>query len=163
MLESIKRWFRSSPAPDPRNSDAGFALAMVVFLLFAVAIASLTGYQVVSVEATLASGNGDGDVALNAASAGLHRYVGDRIGEPAPDSFPIGGKWVKVTPRRVAIVNDSTELYLLEAVGTATDLLYPTSPATRTVRQYAHLNTMRNLSTTMGHSTGLIREQCPVW
>ena len=21
----------------------------------------------------------------------------------------------------------------------------------------------RNLSTTMGHSTGLIREQCPVW
>ena len=22
---------------------------------------------------------------------------------------------------------------------------------------------MRNLSTTMGHSTGLIREQCPVW
>ena len=23
--------------------------------------------------------------------------------------------------------------------------------------------TVRNLSTTMGHSTGLIREQCPVW
>ena len=23
--------------------------------------------------------------------------------------------------------------------------------------------TLRNLSTTMGHSTGLIREQCPVW
>ena len=23
--------------------------------------------------------------------------------------------------------------------------------------------TDRNLSTTMGHSTGLIREQCPVW
>ena len=23
--------------------------------------------------------------------------------------------------------------------------------------------TPRNLSTTMGHSTGLIREQCPVW
>ena len=22
---------------------------------------------------------------------------------------------------------------------------------------------IRNLSTTMGHSTGLIREQCPVW
>ena len=22
---------------------------------------------------------------------------------------------------------------------------------------------LRNLSTTMGHSTGLIREQCPVW
>ena len=25
------------------------------------------------------------------------------------------------------------------------------------------LPAVRNLSTTMGHSTGLIREQCPVW
>ena len=25
------------------------------------------------------------------------------------------------------------------------------------------LERYRNLSTTMGHSTGLIREQCPVW
>ena len=25
------------------------------------------------------------------------------------------------------------------------------------------LRIVRNLSTTMGHSTGLIREQCPVW
>ena len=25
------------------------------------------------------------------------------------------------------------------------------------------IDTRRNLSTTMGHSTGLIREQCPVW
>ena len=25
------------------------------------------------------------------------------------------------------------------------------------------LESKRNLSTTMGHSTGLIREQCPVW
>ena len=27
----------------------------------------------------------------------------------------------------------------------------------------ASLFSMRNLPTTMGHSTGLIREQCPVW
>ena len=26
-----------------------------------------------------------------------------------------------------------------------------------------HVEELRNLSTTMGHSTGLIREQCPVW
>ena len=25
------------------------------------------------------------------------------------------------------------------------------------------IKALRNLSTTMGHSTGLIREQCPVW
>ena len=80
-----------SSACVPPHDASGFALAMVVFLLFAVAIAGLTGYQVVSVEATLASGNGDSDVALITANAGLHRYVGDRIGEPAADSFLIGG------------------------------------------------------------------------
>ena len=37
-------------------------------------------------------------------------------------------------------LNDSTDLYLLEAVGTVTDPRYPTSPASRTARQYAHLN-----------------------
>ena len=30
-------------------------------------------------------------------------------------------------------------------------------------RYLERLATDRNLSTTMGHSTGLIREQCPVW
>ena len=48
----------------------GFALAMAVFLLFAVAIAGLTGYQVVSVEATLASGNRDAGSALTIANGG---------------------------------------------------------------------------------------------
>ena len=42
----------------------------------------------------------------------------------------------------MAGLNDSTELYLLEAVGTVTDPNYPTSPSTRTIRQYAYLNTM---------------------
>ena len=30
-------------------------------------------------------------------------------------------------------------------------------------RLQAAMRSSRNLSTTMGHSTGLIREQCPVW
>ena len=30
-------------------------------------------------------------------------------------------------------------------------------------RRTEPVNDNRNLSTTMGHSTGLIREQCPVW
>ena len=28
---------------------------------------------------------------------------------------------------------------------------------------FLNMQPKRNLSTTMGHSTGLIREQCPVW
>ena len=47
-----------------------------------------------------------------------------------------------MTPRKVAGLNDSTELYLLEAVGTVTDPNYPTSSSIRTIRQYAYLNTM---------------------
>ena len=31
------------------------------------------------------------------------------------------------------------------------------------LREVAEVGEVRNLSTTMGHSTGLIREQCPVW
>ena len=123
------------------RDTSGFALAMVVFLLFAVAIAGLTGYQVVSVEATLASGTGDSDVALSSASAALHRYVAEHIGEPAADSFWLG-EWVTVTPQKVAVLNDSTELYLIEAVGRVTDPTDATSSAVRTVRQYAYLNTM---------------------
>ena len=34
---------------------------------------------------------------------------------------------------------------------------------TRLTQRGALANRFRNLSTTMGHSTGLIREQCPVW
>ena len=40
----------------------------------------------------------------------------------------------------------------------ATALLI-SSPVSRVIGNFF----MRNLSTTMGHSTGLIREQCPVW
>ena len=131
-----------SSARVPRRDTAGFALAMVVFLLFAVAIAGLTAYQVVSVESELASGNGDASAALTIANAGLHRYVAERISEFGTDTYLMGRGSVTVTPRRLARVNDSTEMYLLEAVGTVTDPRYPTSPATRIVRQYAHLNTM---------------------
>ena len=73
-----------------RPDAAGFALAMVVFLLFAVAIAGLTGYQIVSVEAALASGNGDANLALTVANGGLHRYVAERIGEAGADTYLIG-------------------------------------------------------------------------
>ena len=37
------------------------------------------------------------------------------------------------------------------------------SPDTELSKELSGLNLHRNLSTTMGHSTGLIREQCPVW
>jgi hypothetical protein len=129
-----------------RKQDEGFALAMVVFMLFAAAVAGVTGYQMVSAEASLADGNQNQSEALETAHGGLRRYVGEHIGIPGADSFKTfqnsGALTLKavVTPKKVAKLNDSTDLYLLTSVGTVTDSRYPNSPATRTAYQYAQLN-----------------------
>ena len=122
------------------ETRGGFALALVVFLLFAATVAGLTGYQIVSAEASLAEGSENQEEALSVAEAGIRRYVGEHIGIPGTATYAIGDGNVTITPRRVSKVNDSTDVYLLTAVGTVTDPRYPTSPATRTVRQYAKLN-----------------------
>lgn len=121
--------------------EGGFALAMVVFMLFAAAVAGITGYQIVSTEATLADGNENQEEALQVANAGIQRYIGEHIGVPSASTYAaVGDGSVTVTPLKVAKLNDSTDLYLLTAVGTVTDTRYPTNPATRTVYQYAKLN-----------------------
>jgi hypothetical protein len=127
-------------APRGRSDEGGFALAMVVFLLFTIAVAGATGYQLVSAENELASGNEAQEEALAVARAGLERYVGEHLGIPGVTSYALGDGSVTVTPYKVTKLNDSTDVYLLRAVGTLPDARYPSSPATRTVRQYAHLN-----------------------
>ena len=72
-----------SGTPWPAQDRGGFVMVMVVFLLFAVAVAGATGYQLVSAEAALASGAGEAQEALAAARAGLERYVGEHIGVAA--------------------------------------------------------------------------------
>ena len=124
----------------PADRERGFALALVVFMLFAATVAGLTGYQLVSAEASLAEGSENQEEAMAVAEAGLKRYIGEHIGIPGSTTYAVGDGNVAITPRRVSEVNDSTDLYLLTAVGTVTDPRYPTSPATRTVRQYAKLN-----------------------
>jgi hypothetical protein len=122
------------------GEQRGFALALVVFLLFAASVAGMTGYQLVSTEASLAEGNEALEEALSVANAGVQRYIGEHIGIPGASTYAVGDGSVTVTPRKVFDLNDSTDLYLLTAVGTVTDPRYPTSPAMRTVRQYANLN-----------------------
>src|SRR5437762_1895425 len=108
----------------PTDKRDGFALAMVVFMLFAAAIAGLTGYQMVSAEASLADGNANQDEAAAFANARMGRYIGEHIGIPGSatyvDSVVVGGVTVvgsvTITPKKVAKLNDSTDLYLLTAV-----------------------------------------------
>ena len=66
-------WLRSLRSSAKCEDARGFALAMVVFLLFAVAVASATGYQIVNTEWTLTAGNENTNEALAAATAGLNR------------------------------------------------------------------------------------------
>lgn len=134
------------PQSVPRRADRdreGFALAMVVLLLFAVAVAGATGYQLVSAEAQLSSATEEAAEALSVARAGLQRYVGEHIGPPGDTvAYLIGDGSVSVTQRRIADTDSDTGMYLLEAVGQVADPRHPESPARRTVRQYARLREM---------------------
>lgn len=118
----------------------GFAVAVVVFLLFAIAVAGATGYQIVRLEAELASQGREGEVALSVASAGLQRYLGEQVGVPADSaSYVIGDGTAAVVSRKLAEVDSVTDLYVLSSVGTVVDSRWPDSPARRTVRQHALL------------------------
>lgn len=133
---------RSRPAAPP-GREGGFALAMVVLLLFTIAVAGATGYQLVSAEHELATGVEAQEEALAVARGGLERYVGEHIGVPgAPTTFATGDGSVTVTQQKILTLDDVTDVYLLQAVGTVTDRRYPSAPARRTIRQYAKLHTV---------------------
>ena len=124
----------------PLRDRQGFVMVMVVLLLFAVALAGATGYQLVRAEADLTSGGEEAQKALATARAGLERYVGEHVGEPGDTaSYLIGDGTVTVTQRRLVEMDDSIELYVLEAIGEVADPRFPGSPARRTVRQHARL------------------------
>ena len=67
---------------DQRESDprAGFALALVVLLLFAIAVAGATGYQIVHGAWRMAVQSTEGQTALGLARAGLQRFTAEQVG-----------------------------------------------------------------------------------
>lgn len=98
--------------PDERRG--GFALVMVVFLLFAVAVAAATGYQVVSSEFAMARQNRDSQEALAVARAGLQRYLGETVGVVgASVSYAIGNGIATVTARKVLEQDPLNHLYYI--------------------------------------------------
>jgi hypothetical protein len=141
------RHARTHPGQAHARTEGGFALVMVVLLLFTIAVAGATGYQLVSAENELATGVEAQEEALAVARAGLERYVGEHIGVPGtPTTYAVGDGSVTVTQKRIAYggggTDSTTSIWLLEAVGTVPDPRYPSSPARRTVRHYAILNSM---------------------
>jgi len=125
----------SRPREDPR---AGFALALVVLMLFAIAVAGITGYQVVSTELALSTQNRDAAEALSVARAGLQRFLGEQVGGVEDSvSYAIGNGIATVTTRRVLAKDSLNQLYYIHSTGTVADARRPTSPAHREVGTYA--------------------------
>jgi hypothetical protein len=122
-----------------RGAQGGFALALVVLMLFAIAMAGVTGYQAVSTELVLSTQNRDGQKALSVARAGLQRFLGEQIGAVVGDSvsYAIGDGFAAVTTRRVVRKDARNHLYYIRSTGLVADPSAPANPARRSVATYA--------------------------
>ena len=127
------------PAPD--DPRAGFVLALVVLLLFAIGIGGAASYQIVVNESRLALHANEGQRALSIARAGLHRYVAMEIGiHDDTVAYAIESGDAVITARLVAEIDDFSTLYLLSSEGVYTDPTIPSfagKPARRTIHQFA--------------------------
>ena len=126
-----------------QDGERGFALSMVVLLLFAIGVAGATGYQFVRLEAQLALQGQEGSRALAIARAGLTRFVAENGGNP-PDSavYEINGGIAVVDARRLVDQGAPDVVYLVTSTGMFTDPRYPDAPARRVVRQFANKEPM---------------------
>ncbi|GMR12226.1 MAG: hypothetical protein BMS9Abin29_0415 [Gemmatimonadota bacterium] len=120
------------------ESQAGFALALVVLLLFAIAVAGATGYQVVHGEWRMAVQSTEGQTALGLSRAGLQRFMAEQIGVFADTvTYSLNGGDAIVIARKIADINDFSSLYLVSSEGVYSDPVSAQLPARRTVYQYA--------------------------
>lgn len=122
------------------SRDRGFALLVVVFLLFAVGVAGTAAYQVVLVEHRLSGFSTDAERARIIAEAGLNRFFGEAVsGMPDSVEYFIDGGEAQVSARRVLFLGPWAERYRIHSVGRVTDPRFFQSPAIREVSRYGHL------------------------
>jgi hypothetical protein len=128
-------------ATGPRTAgDGGFALTVVVFLLFAIGVAATAGYQIVQTEAELSSYARDAGRALGIAHAGLRRYL-TSIGPELDDTtqYAIDDGQAFVWARKVHEDLFPSETWLITSRGEYADPAATEGPARRTVREFATL------------------------
>jgi hypothetical protein len=122
------------------DGKGGFALAVVVFLLFAIGVSAAAAYQVVFLEHRLSGLSMDADRAQVVAEAGLQRFIGDAVsGIPGDTAYFIDDGEAQVSSRRVVYVGPWEELHRVHSVGRVTDPRYFDAPAIREVARYARL------------------------
>jgi len=132
----------------------GFALSLVVLLLFAIGVMGAAGYQIIRAEAVQARQRVETVRALSVAQGGLEWFTGRQRGL-IPDSIAvdINGGTAVIRTRKVATLSPSEDLFYLTSLGAFSDPRYPSVPAVRIVSEYAVLenlpvNTLAPLITT---------------
>ncbi len=120
---------------------SGFVLALVVLMLFAIAVAAAAGYIAVRTEFSLAMEYKDGMDALTIARGGLQRFLAEQIGAVGDSvSYAIGDGTATITTRRVTEKDPLDYLYYIRSEGTVTDARFSGSPADRVVATYAWMH-----------------------
>jgi len=123
--------------PGGRN-EGGFALALVVMLLFAIGAAGTVGYQIVRSEAFQAQLASEASQALAVAEAGLQWFTASQQGTVRDTAtHAVNGGIARVSTRKVLEVSPHEDLFLVTSRGIFTDPRRPRMPAVRTVSQYA--------------------------
>jgi len=143
----------------PASGQEGFALAMVVLLLLAIALTGAAGYQVVSTEAFQSQQATEVSQAFAVAQGGLEWFTGSQRGAvPDTTTYSMNGGTAVITTRKVATLSNEEDLYLVKSEGTYTDPRFPAIPATRIVSEYAiyhkvPVNVMAPIMTTARRTT----------
>lgn len=122
-----------------RADEGGFALMLVVFLLFAIGVAGAAGYRVVNTEGAMALTDEQGSQAFTAAHGGLERFMSEyRTSLPVEATYvlpmdPNQDVRAVVTPTLMWNGPVPNRTYRLRSVGTFVDPRFPGSAAERAV------------------------------
>lgn len=118
----------------------GFVLSMVIFVVAALSIAGTALFLVVQSEGAMSSSGGDSSKAFQLANAGLARYMGESVGQPAATrAYDMGGGSVTVTATRILSSSPIEDLYLVTSDAEVADRRNPNRISRRQVRQFAKL------------------------
>jgi hypothetical protein len=132
-----------SPVSRKRVSEGGFALGLVVLLLFAIGAMGAAGYQIIRMEAFQARQGLETVRALAVAQGGLQWFIGGQRGlVPDNATVNVNGGTAAITTRKVATLSPGEDLYYITSEGAFSDPRYPQIPAVRRVSQYAVLKNL---------------------
>lgn len=120
------------------QKEGGFALVLVILLLFAIGIAGATAYEIVLGEATLALQDSESHNAFVIARSGLERFLGEEVGVfPDTVTYALSGGDAVVIARKVSDLNEFESMYLVSSEGIYSAPQSGSSPARRVIHQYA--------------------------